>query len=210
MLDPRTPVNITSPSLSLSRSALRQDLRKRRRALNPQQQAQAARNVLSYLLKIPQLMRAQHIALYMANDGEVDPRVIAEQLWKMKKQLYLPVLRPKGRELWFVRYNPKTALAPNRFGIPEPDHRRELKIIPNLLDVVLMPLVGFDRCGGRLGMGGGYYDATFAFKHKQPKGRPYLVGLAHSCQEVEPQTMAEWDIPLFAIASDSGVIEVTA
>jgi 5-formyltetrahydrofolate cyclo-ligase len=194
---------------SLDRVSLRQELRRRRRALNPLQQSQASMRALRQLLSMPQLMRAQHIALYMANDGELDPQIIAEQLWKMKKTLYLPVLRPKGRELWFVRYEPNSQLIPNRFGILEPEHRRQLKLNPNLLDFVLMPLVGFDRGGARLGMGGGFYDATFAFKQKQLKGRPYLVGLAHACQEVPKLDAAAWDIPLFAIATDSEVILVS-
>jgi 5-formyltetrahydrofolate cyclo-ligase len=81
-----------------------------------------------------------------------------------------------------------------------------------LLDVVLMPLVGFDRTGARLGMGGGFYDATFAFKQKlstgskTSTGKPALIGLAHACQQVESLATDTWDIPLFAIATDKEII----
>lgn len=192
-----------------SRQDLRQQLRARRRALNPSQQAQASAWVLRNLSKLPQFLRAQHLAVYMANDGELDPQVIATQLWKMGKHCYLPVLRPdRDRQLWFVEIRPDTVLVPNRFGIPEPDHRIHRKLPAHLLDMVLMPLVGFDRTGARLGMGGGFYDRTFAFKQQRPKGKPYLVGLAHACQEVDSLASATWDIPLFAIATDSEVIKV--
>lgn len=189
------------------RKQLRTELRSRRRALSPTQQAQASLLVLRHLMGIPEFMRARHIALYITNDGEVDPAPIAAQLWKMGKQCYLPVLRPgKSRLLWFVDYTPSTLLIANRFGIPEPDHRNAHKLPPNLLDIALLPLVGFDRQGLRLGMGGGFYDATFAFKQHKTVGRPYLIGLAHSCQEIDSLTQADWDIPLFGVVTEKEFI----
>lgn len=186
---------------------LRRQLRERRHALTPAQQQQASLLLLRQLMKLPQFMRAHHIALYIANDGEIDPTVIAHQLWKMEKHTYLPVLRPgKSKELWFVEFTADTVLNPNRYGIAEPDHRQEHRLPAKLLDAVLMPLVGFDSSGARLGMGGGFYDATFAFKHKKPTGKPYLIGLAHSCQQVEDLHTDSWDIPLFAIATETGIL----
>ncbi len=191
-----------------SRQALRKELRARRNALNATQQEAASAWALRHLMKLPQFARAQHVALYMAADGELNPQPIAHQLWKMGKQVYLPVLHPtREGELWFLEYTADTPLKPNHFGIPEPDHRQERKLPAKLLDVVLLPLVGFDRKGGRLGMGGGFYDRTFAF-HKGKKTKPYLLGLAHACQEVESMEMADWDIPLFGVVSDKELIKV--
>jgi 5-formyltetrahydrofolate cyclo-ligase len=186
---------------------LRSQLRAARRSLTPAQQQQASLQLLRQLMKVPQFMRSQHIALYIASDGEIDPRPVAQQLWKMEKHTYLPVLRPgKSRDLWFVEFTANSQLTPNRYGIPEPDHRQEHRLPANLLDVVLMPLVGFDAQGARLGMGGGFYDSTFAFKKKKPAGKPYLIGLAHSCQQTEYLPTDSWDIPLFAIATDTGML----
>ena len=188
------------------RTSLRKELRALRNALSPSQQAAASAWALRYLMKIPQFLRAKHIALYIANDGELNPQPIAEQLWKMGKQVYLPVIHSSlERKMWFVEFTPNTPLIPNRFGIPEPESSSAHKFPPHLLDVVLLPLVGFDRQGNRLGMGGGFYDTTFAF-HRQKKGKPYLIGLAHSCQEVDSLEPADWDIPLFGIATDKEVI----
>src|SRR5690606_41971617 len=93
----------------------------------------------------------------------------------------LPVLRPdKTNQLWFVRFDPDTPLKPNRFGIAEPDPFQNHRLPAHLLDMVLLPLVGFDRSGARLGMGAGFYDYTFAFKQQKSKGKPYLFGLAHA------------------------------
>lgn len=191
-----------------SRQTLRKELRARRNALNPTQQAAASAWALRHLMKLPQFLRAQHVALYMAADGELDPFPIAAQLWKMGKHTYLPVLHPTQEgQLWFVEYTEATVLKPNRFGIPEPDHRQERKLPAKLLDAVLLPLVGFDRNGGRLGMGGGFYDRTFAF-HKGKKTKPYLIGLAHACQEVEGLEVADWDVPLFSVVTDQALIKV--
>src|SRR5690606_24443844 len=200
---------MTEPEINFSdRKQLRDELRARRHALTPMQQQQAALGVLRQLMKLPVFMRSHHVALYVAADGEIDPSPIAQQLWKMNKHCYLPVLHPiKPRLLWFVRYTADTPLKPNRFGIPEPDPFQNHQLPANLLDTALLPLVGFDRSGARLGMGAGFYDCTFAFKQQKQKGRPYLIGLAHACQEVEKLASASWDIPLHGIASDKEMIK---
>jgi 5-formyltetrahydrofolate cyclo-ligase len=104
-----------------------------------------------------------------------------------------------------VPFTADSQLTPNRFGILEPDHRAGHKMPPHLLDIVLLPLVGFDRHGGRLGMGGGFYDTTFAF-HQGKKTKPWLLGLAHSCQEVDELELAAWDIPLYGVVTDKELI----
>lgn len=189
------------------KKALRNELRARRQALNSTQQAQASTLLLRNLMQLPQFMRARHVALYIANDGEIDPAPIARQLWKMEKHCYLPVLRPgKSKALWFVEYTANAPLSNNRFGIPEPDFRQQHKLPATLLDVALLPLVGFDRKGARLGMGGGFYDTTFAFKQKKQGNKPYLIGLAHSCQQLDSLATDNWDIPLFAVATEQEII----
>lgn len=193
-----------------SRQDLRRQLRERRRALTPSEQAQASQWLLRKLMSVPQVLRSQHIALYWAMDGEIDLAPVAEQLWKMGKHCYLPVLHPhQERQLWFVKYLPDSPLKPNRFKIPEPDYRCGQKLPAHLLDVVLLPLVGFDASGARLGMGGGFYDTTFAFKQQKPKGKPWLLGVAHSCQQVDTLTTASWDIPLHGVVTDREVIHST-
>lgn len=205
--DSQLQSNYPLDNLSLAKQQLRNELRARRRTLNPTQQMQASLFLLRHLMQVPQFLRARNVALYIANDGEIDPEPIARQLWKMEKHCFLPVLRPdKRRDLWFVEYTPGALLTKNRFGIPEPDFRTQHKMSAQLLDVVLMPLVGFDRNGARLGMGGGFYDATFAFKQKKNTGKPALIGLAHACQQVESLATDTWDIPLFAIVTDREII----
>ncbi|KKO08765.1 hypothetical protein LCGC14_0038840 [marine sediment metagenome] len=101
----------------------------------------------------------------------------------------------------FVRIRPGDRLSYNRWGIPEPRPGLRHIVSPRRLDLVLMPLVGFDDAGNRIGMGKGYYDRTFAFRRRQCS-RPTLIGLAHECQQVaEGLTPAVWDVALDALVT---------
>lgn len=137
-----------------SRPQLRRVLRLRRRALSRSQQRVAARNLYRQLAQSPQFRRARHIALYLPNDGEIDPRPLLAAAQKRGKHIYLPVLSAWPRtKMVFQRVSRHEKLAGNRFRIlePRPQPKRQRKVWA--LDLVLLPLVGFDDRGGRLGMG---------------------------------------------------------
>ena len=186
-----------------SRAALRKELRKRRNALSHQQHQDAADNLAINLLGHPELRRAKHVAIYLPNDGEIDPSVYVSLAKQRGLIFYLPVLHPihRGR-LAFSPFDDHTPLTPNRFGIPEPSFCNSLTRPPWALDAVLFPLVGFDETGGRLGMGGGFYDRTFAFTRHRPRLAPKLIGLAHECQKVSDIPTERWDIPLHGVVTD--------
>lgn len=198
---------ISSDDQAKVRQQLRRQLRQRRRALSPLQQKRAALRLASQLLQVPAVMRAKNIAVYLPNDGEIDPAFFIILAQRLGKTCYLPVLHPiLGHRLWFSRYTPQTRLHHNRFGIPEPHKPQNRdRRAPWALDVVLLPLVGFDTNGGRLGMGGGFYDRTFAYTRHHVGPRPRLIGLAHALQQVELLPLASWDIPLEAVVTDAGV-----
>ena len=158
-----------------------------------------------WLQACPAVIQARHIALYWPNDGEIDPRPFLQRARRLAKTCYLPVLHPvHHNRLWFFRFNEKTRLTPNRFGIPEPSVRNHKARPAWALDVILMPLVGFTPAGDRLGMGGGFYDRTLEFT-RHTERRPKLIGLAHECQKVEQMPTAQWDIPMDYIVTDSGI-----
>ena len=156
---------------------------------------------------MPAVRRARHIAVYLPNDGEIDPGFFILLAQRLGKVCYLPVLHPVlTNRLWFCRFDSLTPMRHNRFGIPEPKRpRSDQKRAPWSLQLVLLPLVAFDAKGGRLGMGGGFYDRTFAFTRRSRGPRPRLIGLAHSLQEVERLPVAGWDIPLEAVVTDAAV-----
>lgn len=194
---------MTEPAL-LPRPQLRRLLRQTRRALTPAQQREAARGLYRQLAQHPLFRRARHIALYLPNDGEIDPRLLLRAAQRRGKATYLPVLSPWPQtKMVFQRIRPGEKLRPNRFRILEPrmNIARQRKVWT--LDLVLLPLVGFDDAGGRLGMGGGFYDRSLAYLARRRQWRkPTLLGLAHECQKVERLAQASWDVPLQGTVSD--------
>jgi len=189
------------------RNQLRRELRRRRRELSPLDQKRAALRLARQLLRMPAVQRARHIAVYLPNDGEIDPGFFVALAQRLGKVCYLPVLHPVlTNRLWFCRFDRNIPMHHNRFGIPEPRRPRAgQKRPPWAMQLVLLPLVGFDAGGGRLGMGGGFYDRTFAFTRLHGGPRPRLIGLAHALQEVEKLPVAHWDIPLEAVVTDAAV-----
>jgi 5-formyltetrahydrofolate cyclo-ligase len=97
----------------------------------------------------------------------------------------------------------------NRLGIPEPDALQT--IAARALSVVLLPVLGFDPHGTRLGTGGGYYDRMFAFRrHRQSWHRPLLVGIAFQCQQLPLIERGSHDVPLDAVVTEAGITLFTA
>ena len=188
---------------------LRQTIRQQRRALTHKEASLCAEQLAHQASKHPLVRRSSRIAAYLSSDGEIDPQPLLQSLWSAGKQVYLPVLVPFSRQtLWFARFNPDDMLAYNRFGIPEPVRRRLIK--PSALDLVLAPLVAFDAAGHRIGMGGGFYDRTFAFlQQRQHWYKPKLLGLAYEFQKQAAIKTNKWDIPLDAIATESCIYEST-
>lgn len=205
------------PSNSLptsnQRISLRRKLRKKRRQLTRSQQQEAAQKTCRLIRQQAWFLNAASLAIYMANDGELDPLPLAFMAHSMGKKVYLPVLDPLNKNhLIFIRFTPTTPLIKNRFGILEPKltgyglvRHNNCKVFT--LDLILMPLVGFDLQGSRLGMGGGFYDRTLAQKPTEIK-RPKLVGLAHECQKVRYIPLESWDIPLTRIVTPVQVYKV--
>lgn len=187
-----------------ARPELRSQLRERRAAIPPGQRLAAADAVARQLADRPGLHEPGYVAGYWAMNGElplhsVQLRLAPGQVW------CLPVLRPGGR-LRFAPWKPGDPLAGNRYGIPEPVVEPAATLAPEAMSLVLLPLLGFDRAGNRLGMGGGYYDRSFAFRRGRP-APPRLVGVAYACQEVPALDAQDWDVPLDALATEGEWLE---
>ncbi|MGL4317869.1 MAG: 5-formyltetrahydrofolate cyclo-ligase [Pseudomonas sp.] len=189
---------------TLSRPVLRRQLRQARRQLSPLQQKQAARDLYRQLAQHPLFRRARHIALYLPSDGEIDPRPLLRTAQRRGKSTYLPVLSAWPRtHMVFQRVQAHEQLARNRFRIEEPRANPTRQRRAWALDLILLPLVGFDETGGRLGMGGGFYDRSLAYRQLRKNWhKPTLLGLAHECQKVDRLALASWDVRLQAVVTD--------
>ncbi|MCY7296092.1 5-formyltetrahydrofolate cyclo-ligase [Alteromonas sp. a30] len=185
------------------RQQLRALFRAKRRALSEQEQAKASQAIISQLNNHAFFQNTQHIALYLANDGEIDTAPVIQEAWRLGKHVYLPVLHPfYQKTLVFVNYTATTEMRSNRFGIPEPKVECPQLCPIQHLDVIFTPLVAFDAQGNRMGMGGGFYDRTLATLNTS-KQKPKVIGLAHDCQQAEKIPTENWDIPLDAILTPS-------
>ena len=190
----------------LNRVQLRKLLRSKRRSLSSSQQIQAAQQLYQQLAQHQLFRRAQHVAFYLASDGEIDPALLMREAWRRGKHVYLPVLaRWPKTTMVFQRVRPIQQWEKNRFGILQPRWCVADQRSIWALDAVFLPLVGFDQQGGRLGMGGGFYDRCFAQLHQRNHLTiPQRIGLAHACQQVEQLPVASWDVPLHAVVTDLG------
>lgn len=194
-----------------SRRKMRRQFRQLRRELSARAQREHATAVARAVVSSRLLLACRRIALYWPEDGELDTTPLMMRLFDYGKQLALPVL--DGHRLRFYRYRADTPLVPNRFNIPEPHEPGSRPLQPATIDVVFAPLVAFDARGFRLGMGGGFYDRTFA--HDRPGDslhrwrRPMLVGLAHQLQQAETVPSADWDVPMDAVVTERGYVAFT-
>jgi 5-formyltetrahydrofolate cyclo-ligase len=179
---------------------LRSALRGHRQSLTAGQQQRAARALYHQFRFHPVFVRSRAVALYWASDGEIDPHPLLLHSLKAGKRVYLPRLIGNS-EMHFCRYRAGDRLQRNRFGIPEPSGSAPLAT--SQLDLVVTPLVGFDRRGTRLGMGGGYYDRYFKQLGKRQQ-RPIVVGAAHSFQEQADLPREPWDRKLQWVVTERG------
>lgn len=185
------------------RKRLRQNIRSQRQSLSKLQQRIASRKLCEQVRRTPAFNRSKRIAVYLASDGEINLQPLIELCWKLGKSVYLPVLHPvKHNRLWFTPFTPDTKLRPNRYKILEPKLKHS-GVPAWALNLVLMPLVAFDEQANRMGMGGGYYDRTFAFTlQKRGLSGPKLLGMAHDFQRVESLPLAVWDVPLKGVITE--------
>ncbi len=179
-------------------------LRRTRAALSERVLAQHSEAIRRHALRCLKLLRPHTLAGYFGIRGEIDVTRLLEANALAGVRLAMPVLeRHRPGKMHFRTWIPGQTLCRNGFGIAEPCPEAP-RVWRRELDTVLVPLVGFDAHGHRLGMGGGYYDRYFARCRLSRQRRPYLVGIAHDFQQVPTLTPNPWDVPLDAVITESG------
>jgi 5-formyltetrahydrofolate cyclo-ligase len=195
----------TQVTLAASRKRLRSGLRARRRALSPKYRKLCAEQLTHNVDCWLHLRPSWRIALYAALPEELDTTPLIELARQRGCRIYLPRIdrHSLGRKMQFVEMSSRQRS--NRLGIFEPEGARIIGA--RWLDVVFLPLVGFDSRGVRLGTGGGFYDRAFAFRRWRTVWHtPRLIGLAYSFQQVEHITSASHDVLMDAVVTEKGVV----
>jgi len=187
----------------MTRDELRRHMRGLRAALAPAARHAAARAAAEIAAALPAFRAARRIAVYVAIEGELDPEPLVTLARHLGKEVFLPVLPPgNNTPLTFLPYLAGAELRPNRFRIPEPAPSAGAALAPVELDLVFAPLVAFDARGQRLGMGGGYYDRSFAFLKGARRPHPVLMGYAYETQKVAELPAESWDVPLAGVVTE--------
>lgn len=195
-------------SSDFSPAALRRTLRAARRSIPRIERDLAARR-LAILADRARLLRpGRRIALYLALPEEIDTRPLIERARRRGCLIYLPrVVDTRANRMVFV--DSRAPLRRSRWGILEP--MASARVSTRTLEIVFMPLVGFDGQGNRLGMGKGFYDRAMSFRLRHPRSRrPLLIGLAFACQQVDALPSRPHDVPLDMLLDERGVLRFPA
>lgn len=152
---------------------------------------------ISDLLKqgFPKLQN-MNIGIYWPFRGEYDPRSTAQYFMQHGATLALPEVVSKDEPLCFREWSPDTPLKMGAYGIPVPVEAKAVRV-----DAIIVPMVGFDQHGYRLGYGSGYFDRTLATYQPQP----LTIGIAFEIQRLENVYAQPHDIAMHYIVTESGI-----
>jgi 5-formyltetrahydrofolate cyclo-ligase len=198
---------MAQPSAQLN--AERRRLRELRRSLPESFRKQAARDIARRLGQLGVLKPGRRVAVYVAVRGEVSLDRVIRRGWRTGVHLYTPrVLNLRRRSMAFLPLHPRGDFERSGYGLYEPPYSARARMSVSRLDFVLMPVLGFDRTGHRLGMGAGFYDQAFRHRVDMHRAwrRPRLIGIAYACQEVPKIMSSTWDVALDLIVTEQGVI----
>ena len=192
-----------APSL-LFKATLRKRLRTARRSFAAADHALRSTLAASAITRLAAFKCGARVAVYLPFDHETNTAVLLVAARRRGVHLYVPVVSDlRHRRL---RFHPLTGRTRRGvFGISVP-HRGGIVLPPRWFDLIVVPLVGVDGAGRRLGMGGGFYDRALAFRRERRCWNgPHLVGLAFDCQRVDTVFAAPWDVRLDSLATESGL-----
>lgn len=194
----------SSPLNLDDKAALRRMLRARRGSVDAQSRRRAACALVKRALRHRLIAHGRRVGFYMPAKAEIDTLPLLARARAMGAECFLPVLAARdGRRLWFAQLGARPRWTVNRYGIAEPVHPRARRLRARQLDTLFLPLLGFDRAGWRIGMGGGYYDASLAYLLGRRHWRkPRLIGVAFATQEIPAAPRDPWDVPLDGVLTE--------
>ncbi len=189
--------------------AERQRLRRARRAVRGTNRTQAETAVQRTLLQLGVAGPGQRVATYLAMPGELNVDSFVKAAIDRRALVYAPkIISMRRRRMVFVPLS-GARLHANPYGIDEPAAAPGQYVPILRLDTVIVPMLGFDRCGNRLGMGAGFYDRALRIRRAPGRSwrRPRLIGVAFACQEVVSITPSRWDVAMDLIVTEREIIK---
>lgn len=188
----------------MDKNVIRQRLLEQRSGLSGQEVSSKSRDIVEGLLELEKWQQAQEVLLYWPIKNEVDVRPLLIDAWERGKKLFMPCCRRDEPGIMdFGVVQAQRDLLSGSFGIKEPC--RQKCEFPDVVspDIVIVPGVGFDRNGYRIGFGGGYYDRFLA----RPQRDGFLaVGVCYSFQLVDGFPIEPWDQSMGLVCTDKEMI----
>ncbi|XBC44217.1 MAG: 5-formyltetrahydrofolate cyclo-ligase [Buchnera aphidicola (Schlechtendalia peitan)] len=180
------------------RAFIRQYFRNIRQKLTLEERKMSSVNISDIAFSCKKISSSKNIAIFMSFDGEIDTNILIKQFWEKNYSVFLPIVDPDYKKtLLFAKYFPSTLLQLNQFNILEPViTKKEDILFHSDMDVIIVPLVAFDKFGYRLGMGGGFYDKILINWKKEGF---FPIGLAYNFQLMNKIIPASWEVPLPAV-----------
>lgn len=190
-----------APKVADLKTRLRQAAKRQRMTLNVEQET-AAEDAAANFMACIALEDTSIVAGYAAHHTELNAWPLMHLLHKSSTTCCLPVLRGTAESLQFRHWCPQAQLSANHLGIQEPGAAAEV----HRPDIVVTPLLAFDRQGHRLGYGGGYYDRTL--QELRLAGTVTAVGFGYGAQEIDEVPAGDFDERLDWIVTDTEVMRI--
>jgi 5-formyltetrahydrofolate cyclo-ligase len=180
------------------KESVRKILRQRKEAVLPEDRLSNSRKICHHLMKI--IRKDETVMVFTSKEKEVNTRPLIMALFGTGNPVVVPIIVKEDCSLQLSYLRDFSALVPSTFGVPEPIGS-EIPADAKSIGTIILPMLGFDRAGGRIGYGAGYYDR---FLSKNPGLRK--IGIAFGCQEVENLPVDENDIRMDMIITEDGIV----
>ena len=180
------------------KNSIRKILRQKKEAMLPEDRLEKSQRICRHLMAI--IRDKETVMVYTSKEKEVNTVPLIRALFRQKNPVVVPVIVKEDVSLRLSYLRDFSALVPSTFGVPEPIGN-EIPAAAEDIGTIVLPMLGFDRTGGRIGYGAGYYDR---FLSKHPNLRK--VGIAFACQEVGNLPVDENDIRMDTIITEDGIV----
>ena len=184
--------------MSEEKAKVRDILRKRKDAMAPEERATKSGLIARHLMLL--IAEGETVMVFTSKEKEVNTKPLILALFTQKNPVVVPIIQKEDVSLRLSYLSNFSALVPSTFGVPEPIGS-EIPAKAQDVDVIILPMLGFDRAGGRIGYGAGYYDR---FLEKNPG--LVKIGVAFGCQEMEALPVDENDIKMDLIVTEDGIV----
>lgn len=180
----------------MDKDALRQEMKKSRREFDKKEEA--SKKACNFIINMEEYKKAKCIVVYMSAFGEVDTSYIIEDAKKNGKKIAVPISNPLNNTLTISYLTDN--LKKGAYGISEPAEKENVPFSEP--EFIVVPGICFDKKGGRVGFGKGYYDRFLA------AAKGFKAGLCYSIQITDEIDLNPHDIKMDAVVSENGIIRI--